>query len=237
MSALRRPLAAFALAWGAFLVATLCSRLPAVVEGPAWATHFVGKSVLALSAFVGMAIGGGPWHRWGFRAAASPRWGRAIFRGALLGAAATILLIVSPARGMPWLRELGLPGIVLWIWIHSSLTEELFVRGWFQGFVRPESAEPVRLGRWTLVPEAVWSGALFGSMHLMILAWGADWWTVGMIVPATTLLGLFAAEERALSGSLAPAVVTHVAFNVGGFLAGVVAAIAFFAATGEKPSF
>lgn len=243
MNRLRAVVPSFALAWALFALATLSPRIvagfgsgPALLEQP-WFTHFVGKSTLAILALAAMAAAGGPWRDWGFRAPANPRWRFSALRGCLLGAAATILLIVSPAQGMTWIRDLGLPGIVLWIWLHSSFTEELFVRGWFQHFVRPASRRPLEFGSWSLSPEVVLSGVLFGSMHLTVLSWGADWWTVAIIVPATTLLGLCAAEDRARSGSLAPAVLSHVAFNLGGFLAGVAAAIAYVVATGQKPSF
>ncbi len=238
---LTSPVAAFALAWALFVLAALSPRMltplglaPLLVEH-AWLSHAIVKTVLVLLAFAAMFRAGGSWSHWGFRAATEPRWRRSILRGGALGAVATVVIILSPAAGMTWIAELGVPGIVLWIWLHSSVTEEIFVRGWFQGFVRPARGEPIRLGAFALSPEVLLSGLLFGSMHLWIVSQGADLWTVAIIVAATTMLGIFAAEDRERTGSLGPAVATHVAFNVGGFAAGVVTTLAMFAITGQRP--
>lgn len=74
------------------------------------------------------------------------------------------------------------------------------------------------------------------SLHLTLLAKGCDLWTVAILVAATTVLGIYAALDRHRSGSLGPPLATHVAFNVGGVLGGVLVALAALLATGQPPA-
>jgi membrane protease YdiL (CAAX protease family) len=138
---------------------------------------------------------------------------------------------------MTWLmQDLGFLGVVIWIWLYSSLTEEVFARGWFQGALSPWDGTTVRVfGRQVALP-VVASALLFGAMHLALIGRGADAWTTVIIVVFTTSLGWVTAECRYRSGSLVPAILTHVCFNVGGFLAAVILAIGTSLITGRPPA-
>jgi membrane protease YdiL (CAAX protease family) len=209
MSVLRRPALAIPLAVLMYAAAALAPRV--IHAGPSWLPHASLKLLLAALALAAMALAGGGRARWGFVTPAEPRWGRAILRGAALGAAATVLLLVTPARGVPMLRELGgLGGIILWVWIVSSVAEEIFVRGFFQGFIdAPRQARVLA------------SGLLFGGLHLTLIVAGADAWTVVILVAATSALGLVCAGERERTGSLWPPIATHIAFNAGSLAGGI----------------
>jgi membrane protease YdiL (CAAX protease family) len=125
------------------------------------------------------------------------------------------------------LADYGLPGIVLWIWVVSSLMEELFCRGWFQTLVSSGAS-----GERTAV---LWSAGLFGTMHLALLFSDIEIAAVVVIVLSVTALGYVCATARARTGSLRPAIAAHVMFNVGAFLAGVAYTIAYRVATGHMP--
>lgn len=214
MNALRRPILAIPLALVLYALAALAPRV--VPATPGWLPHAVLKVVLAAIAVGAMLLAGGGRARWGLVAPADPRWGRTILRGGAIGAAATVLLKVLPARGIPLMHELGgLGGIILWVWIVSSVAEELFVRGWLQGFLDAPRATRVLA-----------SGLTFGALHLSLLVAGADVWTVAVIVPATTFLGLVCAVERERTGSLGPAIAAHVAFNAGALAGGILVTVA-----------
>lgn len=236
---MRRPWRAFALAWGLFLIAVLVPEAWRWLDPPdparPWLVQALLKTALLLISLLALTLSDGTWAEWGFRRPEKPRWGPSLLRGGLLGAASSALIILTPARGMVWLRDLGLVGLVVWVWIYSSVTEEIFVRGWFQGFVRPGNG-PLRLGPWELEPGRALSALLFGSMHLTILRNGADPWTVAVIVLATTALGWCAADDRVRTGSLGPPIATHVAFNLGGFLGAVLTTAISVAITGQPPS-
>jgi membrane protease YdiL (CAAX protease family) len=237
MTFLRRPAPALALAWLLFLVAALvpaaAARLGSTPEP--WFVHALVKTTLLILSLSAMALAGGRWAEWGFRRPTDARWGRCILRGGLLGAATSAVIVLSPARGMHALQELGFAGLVLWVWVHSSVCEEVFVRGWFQGFVRPERSTPWQVGPLSVDPSCALSALLFGSMHLVIVLHGADAWTSAIIVSATTALGWLAARDRARTASLGPPIVTHAAFNVGGMIGGILATLLVVAATGKPP--
>lgn len=179
------------------------------------------KLALAVTSLLWMLWSGRGFRSFGFQRTAGVRWRRVVGSGFLLGALATVAILASPAAGHPLLQGASLPQIVLTIWIWSSLTEEIFTRGLVQGLIRePQSAGPEGSGLFRN-PRVVTSALLFGAMHLTLLWSGADAWTSGILLLATTALGFLAAAYREASGSLLPAIINHVCFNIGGLLGGI----------------
>jgi membrane protease YdiL (CAAX protease family) len=79
------------------------------------------------------------------------------------------------------------------------------------------------------------TGALvFGAWHVPAIF--SDAWTGGIMVVFTTLLGLLAGDNRERTGSLTPAVMTHLAGNVGGVIAGILYMIVHVALGGALPT-
>jgi len=220
--------------WAAFLVGgAIFGILVAICEAttrslpPLGANAVLKAALLAVSLLLMLASGCG-WRAYGFRRPQTDpprklRWRRVVASGALLGALATIAILASPAQGMNLMESATLPQLVLAIWIWSTVTEEIFVRGWVQSSVRDDGDGFLGNGLFTgRLSAPVLTGALlFGAMHLSLFLRGTDGWTVTIIVLATTLLGLMAGLYRETSGSLVPAIVCHGAFNVVGFVAGV----------------
>jgi membrane protease YdiL (CAAX protease family) len=234
----RRIALYFAAAWCIFLVASISPHLLGRVglqpwlDAVPWLGHFIVKTVLVGLAFAAMAYDGRPPAAFGFRR--SLPWRRRLLLAGLgSGVLASVLVLVSPARGMSALFEgFGFVALVLSIWIYSSVTEEVFTRGWYQSAVMP-AGEIEAASRH---PAIISSAILFGSMHLSLLWMGADLWTVAIIVTASSLLGWVAAVARHQSGSLIPAILVHMLFNVGGFIAGVLYVIVTIARTGNPPA-
>jgi membrane protease YdiL (CAAX protease family) len=237
----RRIARYFAVAWGIFLVATFSPDVLArlglqpLLDSVPWLRHFIIKTVLVGLAFVAMAYEGRPLPEFGFRRSL-PWRRRLLLAGFGLGALASVLVLVTPARGMTAVLEgFGFVALVLSIWIYSSITEEIFTRGWYQSAVMPVG--PVgEIGAATQNAVIASSAILFGSMHLSLLWTGTDLWTVVIIVTLTTLLGWAAAAARHKSGSLIPAILVHVLFNIGGFVAGLIYAVIVIARTGQPPA-
>ena len=233
----RRIALYFAAAWGMFLLASAAPRLLGVVglrpwlDSVPWLAHFIVKTVLLALALAAMASDRRGWREFGFRRS-RPWRKRLLWAGPGLGLLASLVILATPARGMSVMFEgFGFVALVLSVWIYSSVTEEIFTRGWYQGVL-------TRPGDGAAPPQSAIiasSAILFGSMHLSLLWVGADLWTVAIVVVATTLLGWAAAVARQRSGSLMPAILVHVLFNVGGFVAGVLYAIATIARTGKPP--
>ncbi len=229
------PLLVFGLALGVFVAASLAARaLPASVTAHyPWARQAVSQGLLAAFALGAMAVSRRPFAEFGFRRPA-PAKGHFMLWGLLLGIASSGVILAFGLRGMrAGLASYGLLGIVLWIWVISSTVEELFCRGWFQTLVGVGESDS--LGKRTRA-EVMWSAALFGAMHLVLLFSDIEIAAVVVIVLSVTALGYVCATARARTGSLRPAIAAHVMFNVGGFLAGVIYTITYRVATGHMPS-
>lgn len=220
----------FLVAWSIFAV-LLRSRDLLPGDGPVWLPHAVLKTGLILVSLLAMALDRRrDFAGFGFRRPTGVRWRVVVGAGLLLGMASTTILWLSPAAGMQKLFEgYGFAGIVLWVWLYSSLSEEIFVRGWFQTLAAGDRA-PDACGR-----AEIASAVLFGSMHLTLLLRDVDVLTVVIIVISTTTLGWFAARFRTASGSLLPPFVTHVSFNVGGVLAGILLTLWSMVTGGSVP--
>ncbi|MBN2433582.1 MAG: CPBP family intramembrane metalloprotease [Acidobacteria bacterium] len=148
-----------------------------------------------------------------------------------LGAAATALMVLNGGQGNPVARQLNFPQIVLFVWIFSSIIEEIFTRGFIQGNLA--SLSDVRISRLPL-PVLI-SALFFCSMHLSLLLAGLDLVSLLIILAFTFGVGLLAGWQRYASGSLWPAVGIHFLANVGGMIGGIIVAIITVIVTGKPP--
>lgn len=238
------PLSLFGLAAGIYLLAMglpfglkLAGCEP-FFQAHTWLPHFLLKTALVGISLVAMWKTDRSWAKWGFtRPNPHVSWWTVILSGGVIGAVATATLILSHAKGLSWLmRDFGFLGVVVWIWFYSSLTEEIFTRGWFQGMLAPVQERQIQIGPLALPVPVLLSGILFGTLHLSLLMTPTDTATVVILVTATTLLGVLAAWFRHLTQSLYPAIVTHIAFNIGSFVGGVLVTILLRVVTGKLPN-
>ncbi len=193
-----------------------------------WISQFVLKTLMvALSAAAVALFGGRRWADYGFRKAKNVRW-RAVLTPALgLGAVASLVVLLGGGKGLTsQVAGYGFLGIVFWIWFYSSVTEEIFTRGWYQSYLREGTGARVAMAA---------SAMLFGAMHLSLLIRGVDHWSVTVIVVSAGVLGWFAASLRQRYESLVPAIGAHIGFNVGGVLGGVLYTIGYRISTGHLP--
>jgi membrane protease YdiL (CAAX protease family) len=220
------------IAWLVFFAVARVTKaaLHGLPEGPRWRSPAVVVKIALLAvSLAAMALSGFSLYDVGFRAPARSIWGASIGLGLMLGAVGTLVVLVSGLQGLrKAMKGQSFASIVVWVWIVSSVVEEVYCRGWFQTSTMPEVAQASFVA---LLPSAV----LFGSMHLLLLSAGVDRASVAFVVASTTVLGLLCAWARVASDSLYPAIAAHVAFNVGGALGGIVYAIAYRGVTGKMP--
>ena len=184
-----------------------------------WVPQVVTKIVLVALSLAAMTMSGRPWSDFGFR---KPNGSSkvAILATFGLGALATIVILALKLQGLAGvMKGYTFPQIVLCIWIWSSVTEEIFTRGWFQSSIAPH----------TLRQNAILlSGAIFSAMHASLFFSRVEPASAGLIMLFTLIVGLIAATLRAKRDSIYPAIWAHIAFNVGGLLGGIIATIAGF---------
>ncbi len=180
-------------------------------------------------------VDGRPWRAFGLRKPNGP-WLRFVFYALAVGTVVTFTLKLTPGKGMSEALKGVSPALLLPIIIYGSTAEEFFTRGWFQSFLEPERGHLVRVGRFRASLPVVASGVLFGAMHLTLLLRGADPWTIGFVLVFTTTVGLLAATAREFTGSLWPAILTHLAGNAGGVLGGILYVALYTARHGQPPA-
>lgn len=191
------------------------------------------KSAMAAFSLVLIAV----WRRiepgsYGFTTSTGVRWPRVCGRGAAMGAIASLVILLAGGRGMQSvLQSFRFYQVVLYVWLGSSIAEEIFTRGWAQG-----ALEKWRNVMWGGVSVPVLTGAaLFSSMHLTLYFKGVDWITATVVVMSTLLLGLAAGRLREQHKGLGPAIAIHIAFNMGGMLGGIAYTIAYRVVAGRLP--
>lgn len=160
---------------------------------------------------------------------------RIIFSGMGLGALATILIFFTPAAGVPLVKQLNGAEFLLIIVIWSSLAEEILIRGFVQSCLKPFEHQKIEFLKTELSVPVVTSALVFAGMHLSLLFAEVDYYTVVFTVITTFLLGLLAGVYREKYKSITPAIITHMAFNVGGIIVGIIIAISYKILTGELP--
>jgi len=229
---IRDSLVVLAAGWAAFMLAA--SIASATVRGSAAYQVYL-KTLLVFAAFALISV----WRKrvpgsYGLRRASGVRWRRTVAAGLALGAATSLIILLLGGSGMQAaLGSMKFWQIVLIVWIGSSISEEIFTRGWAQG----------ALDRWRgvaygghSVPVIV-AALLFGSMHITLIGHGVDIITTVVVVISATLLGLIAGSLRERHGGLAPAILVHICFNIGGAMGGVIYVLGYRLTTGKLPAF
>lgn len=208
------------------IVPSLCAFL-GLAEALPWIreTGLVSQGTfLIVSLALIAAFGRGDLGRYGLKTAQVRPVARAVAISAL-----TMLVLMSPMILMalggsqpsdetseePGFGPRGLPETVLFVWLIASACEEVFYRGLLQGFLSPLAAYGVRLRGVYLSVPVVLCAVLFGLGHLCLLG-RVPGPMLAAILVSTTTAGFVAGYYRERTGSLLPAVASHMTFNVVG---------------------
>ncbi|MBD3348930.1 MAG: CPBP family intramembrane metalloprotease [Candidatus Eisenbacteria bacterium] len=178
-------------------------------------------TILVASVALAAALSRGKLSAYGFRGAALGQLARALVAGVIAAFAVHALRIaVSSAfprmGGHPSAAGASFAHIVITIWILASTSEEVLHRGLIQSFLSPLGNRGITVLGVRLTLPAIAAGVLFGATHIMLLTVGAQGIYVGFIVGSAVVLGIVAGYWREKTGSLVPAVLVHMLFNVTG---------------------
>jgi len=236
-----RILTAIAVATVIFFAAIFLPKLLFTNKIAALAATQATELILALFAI--LIFGKGKFSEYGFRKSkleipASSSFMRWIPAGLLalgVGAVATLIIASTGSSGNPLVRQLTFPQMILFVWINSSIIEEIFTRGFLQGHLMKamDNAKKVPVLR-VSYPTLI-SALFFSLMHLVIIMQGADAVTVIIILFFTFTLGLIAGNQRAKTGSLIPAIGAHMLGNIGGLVGGIIYGIYIILTGGKIP--
>ncbi|HEV7490456.1 MAG TPA: type II CAAX endopeptidase family protein, partial [Rhodanobacteraceae bacterium] len=140
----------------------------------------------------------------GFRLPAARYIGLAILLGLPLAVVVGSLAHMFPAKAPLDTSDFPLWMLALYFGVGSPIQEEVIFRGLLQSFVEQRWMAMVRLGG-PISVAVLFTSALFGIAHL-----GSG----SVVFGGAIVLGLVAGELRRRSGSLIPAIIVHVLFNV-----------------------
>lgn len=218
------------------------------------------KTVLILVAMAGWKLLGRPLGEMGWRKA--DWWNRSYLVWFMIAAASmmcgSVAAIFLGVRH-PVASQMGFLQLVLVVWLLSSFSEEIYVRGLVQSWVadsrgvknpvttfepelegeQPQIAniDDAKRVRSAFDPSIVSSALVFAAIHAPLL-WSAMGVKGGLTIVFSTLaLGWACAVLRARTRSLWPAIACHVVGNVGGVPGGILGVILYRLAFGRLPEF
>ena len=203
--------------WGLLLffgVAWALKRgLGSMESGSAVVSQIVLKSALVLVALIGWNLLKRPLGEMGWRKA--NWWNRShlvwfVVAAASMMAGSVVMLLMGLRH--PLASQMSFLQVVLVIWLLSSLSEEVYVRGLVQSWVADRD-DACGISS-AFEPSIVSSAFLFASMHGSLM-WSPIGVKGGLTIVLSTLgVGWACAVLRASSKSLMPAIACHVVANV-----------------------
>ena len=111
--------------------------------------------------------------------------------------------------------------VILSVWLYASIAEEVFTRGLIQGYLKPYTKLGIRTSNVFLSIAVLVGAFFFGFMHFATLTLGLDLITVFATVISAIFVGIIAGYYCEKTGSLVPAILIHMLFNIAGSLVAV----------------
>ena len=189
------------------------------------------KGSLIVVSLILWALTRRPWSQMGWQRArrGGHKWLWYLIAAVAMGLA-TIAMILTGHRH-PIAAQLTFPQIIVTVWLLSSISEEIFVRGLVQSWIAAPLEPNQRTPRCVICASA----ALFGGLHVPLIWKGGGAVGGSVIVAATFVVGWAAAEIRARSGSLLHAIGVHIVGNAAALPFGIVGAIIYYVIHGHPP--
>ncbi len=237
-----RVIISLSIAMGIFLIAILLPKLLMTNTVLSLATTQGLELILTLLAVV--IWGKGQFSKYGFRKPeirqgdkkCKTGWLLIFLTAPLLGIVTSITILGLGGTGNPVIKQLSFPQIVLFVWISSSIIEEVFTRGFLQGHLSVLSGSYFKLPIFRIELPVLISAVFFSCMHLVLLLADVDIITIVTILLFTFSIGLMAGHYREKTGSLIPAIAVHILANIGGVIGGIIYTFVNFLITGKLPS-
>ena len=177
-------------------------------------------TMLVLSLLVILILSKGRISTYGFKLTRNIQLKQILFWSFGIGIGGTLIQSFIPGEGLTFLEDFSFPRMVISIWIYASICEEVLTRGLIQGYLSPLAKYGFTLCKARISLPVLVGALFFGSMHLALLTMGVSGFIVITIVLFAFALGIIAGYYREKTGSIIPAIITHMAFNISGTLCG-----------------
>lgn len=198
---------------------------PTLDSAPWWLRPVVRQGTELLMALLAIAVvWKGDFRRFGFRLSGNLKIWKSILAslplfllgmliGGLIASLITIFFGSTPSY------DFGSPNLlqqIVRIWLLASITEEIVFRGLIQTYLSSRLSSSFSIFRIRITHAALIAAILFSLAHLVLLTRGAGATQMAVIVVSTFILGVAAGHFRENTGSLVPAIIIHMLFNVWG---------------------
>jgi membrane protease YdiL (CAAX protease family) len=206
---------------GMVLVTTVGRKIPVLHSDLLPSGVMIQVAMFAVAFCLIAALSRGRLAEYGFQHAGLGQLKTAFIFGSVVAVIVHVVIAIvwtlfPPAASHPALAGSSFIRTVFTVWIVASTSEEVVHRGLIQSFLKPLAVYGVHIGRIRLSLPVIVAAVLFGVLHIMLLTMGADGRLVGGIVATAIVLGVVAGYYREKTGSLMPAILIHMLFNVYG---------------------
>ena len=163
---------------------------------------------------------------YGFRLAESRYLKQSIINGStaaiIIGICSVIFSELFPDINTGPADEFSFIQIIIFVWIYASICEEFLSRGLVQSFLSPLVRYRIRIFNFHISLPILVGALFFGLKHFGLLTTGADLLFVCFIVFFGIIVGIMAGYYREISGSIIPAIIIHMLFNIWGTILGLI---------------
>ena len=192
---------------------------PQLLEKYPWLMGFIPHtSMLLISTLILLIIGKGNLGQYGYKLPVNFKLLQVVILPLALGIISNIVLSSMPSHESFTPKEYSFSHIVIFIWLYASICEEIYTRGLIQGYLEPLAGGAITIMKIRLSLPIIIGALHFSLIHLMAFAATLNPLTMVVFLIVAFILGLIAGYQLEKTGSLIPAMIVHMMFNISGSL-------------------
>lgn len=200
------------------LVLILSSMVVASTNSP----NLMHVGMFVFSFILILILSKGKISEYGFKIGENLRVKQTIIVGLIAGFIITSTTLYLPINPPPGTEDFSFIQVVILIWIFASIAEEVLSRGLVQSYLSPLGVFGFSIFGFRVSLPVLFAALFFGAMHLPLLMTGLDSFSVFSIVISAFIMGIIAGYYREKTGSIIPAIIIHMLFNITGTIIGLV---------------
>ena len=206
----------FVLAVGA-AVLTLLEISPESPSTTPWlGPLYMHTTMLVMSVLLMLALSKGKIRSYGFRWIRASDLKPVVMLSFGIGTVGALILALLPSQEAATFEEFTFLQVVVFIWFYASICEEVLTRGLIQGYLAPFTNHCFRMFKLRLSLPVIVGALFFSLIHIMPLGASLGIYKLLFFLLFAAILGVIAGYYREKTGSLVPAVIVHMMFNISG---------------------
>ena len=208
----------FVLAVGA-MVMTLLGITPESPSTTPWlGPLYMHTTMLVMSVLLMLALSKGKILSYGFKWIRTSDLKSVAILSFGIGTVGALILALLPSQETATFEEFTFLQTVIFVWIYASICEEILTRGLIQGYLAPFVDHCIGVFKLRLSLPVIVGALFFSLIHIMPLGASLGIYKLIVFLLFATILGVIAGYYREKTGSLVPAVIVHMMFNISGSL-------------------